>query len=445
MRNVVTEIPHEICVGCGACVATCPMQHLTIDYNEFNLLEVKQNNNACSDKCSICTDICPFSNGSCNEDILGQDLFSHINGIKFNTTCGYYLNSYVGFHPNQELRMNSASGGITSMLLAHLLDTNKVDVAIVAGRKEGEKPYYTSTLVRNSKEVYQCSRSAYYAIHIGETLRKVITDKSITSVAIVALPCLCKAIRNACKKNAILRKKVKFVIGIVCGQQKSHNFAEYLGKKNGLENLTYIDFRTKESGRPNGNFGVKLKTTKIEKEITFSDFSDEWSSKFFTIKACNYCDDIFAETADIVVMDAWLPEYKNSDKGETLIITRNAELDSFITSITEVQEIDVNRVLQSQSTVIKNKRSAITLALKQLKKRDITLTKREHLYKVPSFLQRPLLRTKYAISVQSDKIWKIAKQDITTFNKKMTKYNTALFFGLVLNKIDTIICRLKNR
>ena len=445
MKNVVTKIPHDICVGCGACVGAFPMQHLAIDYNEINQLEVKEKNNVCSDKCSICTHICPFSNDSCNEDIVGKVLFSEIKDIKHNTTCGYYLNSYVGFHPDQELRMNSASGGITSLLLAHLLETNEVDAAIVAGRREGEKPYYTSTLVRNSEEVYQCSRSAYYAIHIGKTLREVITNKSITSVAIVALPCLCKAIRNACKVNAILRKKVKFVIGIVCGQQKSHNFAEYLGKKSGLENLNSIDFRTKKPERPNGNFGVKLKNEKTEKEITFSDFSDEWSSKLFTIQACNYCDDIFAETADIAVMDAWLPEYKNSDKGETLIITRNAELDSFIKSIPNVKEIGINRVLQSQSFVILNKRSAITVALKQLKKRDITLTKREYLYKIPSLLQSLLLRVKYAISVQSDKIWNIANQNITTFNKKMKKYNILLFFGLIFNKIDTIICKLKKR
>ena len=445
MKNVVTEIPHDICVGCGACVGACPMQHLAIDYNEFNQLEIKEKDNACSEKCSICTNICPFSNDSCNEDIIGESLFKQTKDIKHNTKCGYYLNSYVGFHPNHELRMNSASGGITSLVLAHLLETNEVDAAIVAGRKEGGKPYYTSMLVRNSEDVYKCSRSAYYAIHIGETLREVIANKTITSVAIVALPCLCKAIRNACKENAILRKKIKFVIGIVCGQQKSHNFAEYLGKKNGLASITSIDFRTKESGRPNGNYGVKLKTEKTEKEITFSDYSNEWSSKLFTIQTCNYCDDIFAETADMAVMDAWLPEYKNSDKGETLVITRNAELDSFIKSIPDVQEIGINRVLESQSFVIQNKRSAIIVALKQLKKRNIKLTKREYLYKVPSLLQRPLLRAKYAISVQSDKIWKIAKQDITTFNKKMRKYNTALFFGLVLNKIDTIICRLKNR
>ena len=445
MKNVVTEIPHDICVGCGACVGACPMQHLAIEYNDINQWEVKEKANPCSDKCSICTNICPFSNDSCNEDILGQDLYKNVEGIRHKAECGYYLNSYVGYHSNQDLRMKSASGGITSMVIAHLLDTNKIDAAIVAGRRDGEKPYYASTLVRSSDEVYQCSRSAYYAIHIGKTLREVITDKSITSVAIVALPCLCKAIRNACKVNAILRKKVKYVIGIVCGQQKSHNFAEYLGKKNGLENLTSIDFRTKKPGRPNGNYGVKLKNGRTEKEITFTEFSDEWSSKLFTVQACNYCDDIFAETADIVVMDAWLPEYKNSDKGETLIITRNAELDSLIKSIPTVQEIGIERVLQSQLSVINNKRSAITVALKQLKKRGIALSKREYLYNAPSILQLPLYRVKYTNSVKSDKIWNDANQNIATFEKLMKKYKTVLFLGLILNKIDTIICRLRNR
>lgn len=32
-------------------------------------------------------------------------------------------------------------------------------------------------------------------------------------------------------------------------------------------------------------------------------------------RACNYCDDVFAECADVTCMDAWLPEYSQDHRG----------------------------------------------------------------------------------------------------------------------------------
>ena len=439
MKNVVTDIHPDICVGCGACVGACPSHHLAIEYNENNLLRVKELDNNCSDRCNMCLSVCPFSNESRNEDTLSHNLYADVPSISRREECGYYLNSYVGYHPCLERRMDSASGGLTTYVLEHLLESHQVDAAMVVGHREGDKPYYTFTLCRNVEEVRQCTRSAYYAVHAGDALRELVADKQLKSVVIVALPCLCKAIRNACMENAILRRKVKYIIGLVCGQQKTHNFATFLGKKSGVDNLQGIDFRTKKVGRPNSDFGVKLKEVEKGKEITFSSFAKDWSFKLFTVQACNYCDDVFAETADMVVMDAWLPEYGHSDKGENLIITRNQELDDIVSNIPEIKTIDVSRVIQSQASVVQNKRSAIVIALQQLTSRGIVLRKRESLYSKPSCWQRPLLKTKYKISISSDRMWHEAKEDLSAFYTKIRKHKIALYWGLLLNKIYQIV------
>ena len=39
--------------------------------------------------------------------------------------------------------------------------------------------------------------------------------------------------------------------------------------------------------------------------------------------ACNFCDDVVGETADITLGDAWLPRYETDNKGNNLIIVRN--------------------------------------------------------------------------------------------------------------------------
>lgn len=439
MKNVVTDIQPDICVGCGVCVGVCPSHHLAIEYDENNLLHVRELDNKCSDKCNMCLSACPFSNESNNEDVLSQRLYADAPSVSHREECGYYLNCYVGYHPNLIRRMDSASGGLTTYVLEHLLESHQVDATLVVGHREGGRPYYAFTLCRNVEELHQCTRSAYYAVHAGDALRKLIADKELKSVAIVALPCLSKAIRNACMENALLRRKVKYIIGLVCGQQKTHNFATFLGKKSGIDNLQGIDFRTKKVGRPNGDFGVKLKGIEKEKEITFSSFAKDWSFKLFTVQACNYCDDVFAETADMAVMDAWLPEYVYSDKGENLIITRNQELDTIVGNIPKIKSIDVNRVIQSQASVVQNKRSAIVVALHQLKSRGIELRKREKIYTKPSCWQRPLLKAKYNISISSDRMWHETKGDLSVFYKMIRKHKIVLYWGLLLNKIYQIV------
>ena len=39
-----------------------------------------------------------------------------------------------------------------------------------------------------------------------------------------------------------------------------------------------------------------------------------WEYGYFKYKACDFCDDIFAECADITVGDAWLSRYKKDGK-----------------------------------------------------------------------------------------------------------------------------------
>ena len=433
------------CIGCGVCVSTCPTHHLQIEKNEYNQLYVIENNNKCFEKCSICLNVCPFSNESMNEDTWSNKLF-HKTNQQYHNELGYYINCYVGFHPIEQRRLNSASGGLVSYLLEYLLENNIVDTVLVVGNKEKE-PFFSYQLCHKSENVYNYSRSAYTIINITQALDLIIKNDSIQNVAIVALPCVSKALRNATKHNQKLKTKIKYIIGLVCGQQKSNNFIDYLALKNGISNLSKITFRVKKRGRTNGDYGVEMINSKGEKkEITFSDYAKEWSFKLFTVPACNFCDDIFAETADIVFMDAWLPEYRLSEKGENLIITRNQELDEIISNIKTIKPIKVNRIVESQSTVINNKKkgswTAITLSNKELK---YTPLKRTNRLIKPNFAERYLYKIKYNISMNADKLWIESGRNNNYFYTKMKRiYGYKVFWGLLLNKLGIIIKKIKN-
>lgn len=140
-------------------------------------------------------------------------------------------------------------------------------------------------------------------------------------------------------------------------------------------------------------------------------------------------------------MDAWLPEYKNSDKGENLIASRNKELDGIIAKIETVRPINIDRIVESQASVVKNKREGICESIIcSNRKFKYTPLKRVGILSKPSFLEKYLYRIKYEISINSDKLWSESGRNYTQFNETLKKkYGNKLLIGLALNKLNLII------
>ena len=88
----------------------------------------------------------------------------------------------------------------------------------------------------------------------------------------------------------------------------------------------------------------------------------------FYTDSLNYCDDIFAELADVSLMDAWLPEYCTDPKGTSLLLVRNHELCVNYKRINKGNElalrpIPVSEIIRSQSGVVTIKRHHLTYRL----------------------------------------------------------------------------------
>ena len=102
--------------------------------------------------------------------------------------------------------------------------------------------------------------------------------------------------------------------GSLTAYLKSKAFAELCAWQCGIRpsELRAIDFRTKLANRPandyavtvtGGNNGHAISSTKPTSEL----FGSNWGLGFFKYKACDFCDDVVAETADVSLGDAWLP------------------------------------------------------------------------------------------------------------------------------------------
>lgn len=104
--------------------------------------------------------------------------------------------------------------------------------------------------------------------------------------------------------------------------------------------------------------------------------AEAWVNRWFTPNACNFCDDVFAELADVVFMDAWLPEYSHDSRGTNLAIVRTPFINDLILKGNKENQIDIDnipmkKVIESQQGVIDFKQKLLAYRLYLAKKNGL--------------------------------------------------------------------------
>lgn len=405
--SVIKEIVrHDLCIGCGLCAALCPQEALEMSWNrygEYNPIETAP----CITECGLCQKICPFGNHEENEDSIRKKLYGNVPGISYRPEVGDYLATYVGYA--EKYRPISASGGIATWLLERLLEESIVDHIICVAPTGDPDRLFTFTVFDTPEDVRNGAGSAYYPVELSGVIRQVLEMPG--RYAVTGLPCFIKAIRLAQQMNIKLQERIVVTIGLVCGQLKSKHFTEYIATFAGVRGkVTSVRYRGKSQNHPANNYHYAFITEYGEKYRIFwnEGIAEAWSNRWFTPNACNYCDDIFAECADVTCLDAWLPEYSKDSRGTSLILVRTPLVEEVFSQKNGIFliHISIERIVQSQAQVLvlKRRHLAYRLFLDQLKGKSVPKKRI-----APKRSRNPLLMrevvSKDCMSASSKEIW----------------------------------------
>lgn len=366
--RVITQVVEmDYCCGCGVCAGICKQNALSMQFNKFGEYNPVVTGE-CTD-CEACSKSCPFFPDVADEEAIAKSLFSKVPVIQFRAETGYFLDTFVGYMPSEEMRWNGASGGLLTGLLCHFLDIGEVD-AVLAVKPNGDpEKLFAYTVAKTAEEVKACAKSAYYPTETSEVLQYIIENEG--SYAITALPCVCKGIRLAQRHNKKLKERIKYVMGLTCYGLQSKHFTQEVYEQFGTrgnpvtDKPVYVCYRTKDMELPAKTVtftAVSADGTKREVPATYG-FSRVFFSLKYFVNSCFHCDDIFAECADAAFMDAWLPEYESDPKGTSLVITRNAEISRYFRHELQLNTIPMKKVLDSQDRVIRRKRLELATIL----------------------------------------------------------------------------------
>ena len=342
-----TVIKNGFCIGCGIC-ATKEKSAYQMNFDNYGMYVAHKIPN--SFDLNEINESCPFSSQT-NEDDIADLVFDSQNN-KRNEHIGVYQNLYAGFVNDNEYRLTSSSGGLVSWMLETLLSNKLVDAVIHVKQTENKTALFEYTISNTIEEIREGKKSRYYPVEMSKVLDKIRGDSK--RYAVVGLPCFIKGLRLLKLKDKQY-SNILFCIGINCGQLKSKYFSNLFAAQSKVSSssLQGIDFRVKLPDTNASEYAVGLEylnnkklealTTKPAKYL----FGTDWGMGMLKYKACDVCDDVFNETADIVFGDAWVKPYRDDWKGTNLIISRNAELSTFLTIAIKKREITLFELSES--------------------------------------------------------------------------------------------------
>lgn len=375
MTQLQQIIDGGYCIGCGGCdSASDGVISIAMDESGMYQADISSVDTLSNSTLGKALKACPFSDAGPNEDVIGEKLYG--NDCAHDSRLGYYNNLYIGYVAENDFRAKGTSGGVITWVLTELLKRGEIDA--VAHVKKVDSPedgiLFQYGLSLTEEEIMDGAKSRYYPVEMSQVLEQIKSTPG--RYAVVGLPCFIKAIRRLSEIDPVIKERVVLCVGLVCGHLKSKAFADCFGWQVGIPpgELEEIDFRVKLPGRSAGDYGMYLRGTGKEVTKPTREFlGANWGYNFFRYPACNYCDDVFAEVADIAIGDAWLPEYEKDSKGTSVIVVRNEKIGAFVEAarkngLLSFTASTSNQIAESQAGGLRDRREGLGYRLYLLQK-----------------------------------------------------------------------------
>lgn len=367
LRSEISQvIDRQICVGCGACAVVAPNAIKMVRDSDGAMVARVVNDEALT---SLPSGVCPFNNYAPNEDAHSERLWPN---MRKHPSIGRFASCWAGHVVEGDFRAKGSSGGLTSWLAAEILKTGFVKAVLhVYPRVSGQaNDLFYYSISRTPEEVSHGAKSRYFSVSMDAALREVLTKKE--DFAFIGVPCYIKAVRNLACYDPEISKRLKLCLSLICGHMKASSFAESLAWQLGVPpgRLQNVDFRVKLPGRAANSYGFSAISQNGNEffEPMTKLAGRSWDAGYHRLRACDYCDDVFGETADVTLGDAWLPPYSKDFRGTNVIVARNPMMAALLENAhtagrLKLDGLDVEPAARSQAGGLRDRRVGLAYRL----------------------------------------------------------------------------------
>jgi len=270
-NDVVTSVARQnLCVSCGTCAAACPFDAIRMHRAYFSKNPEPAIDRARCTNCGLCVAACPVK----------RTVQTNLESTKFASIC---------YSTNPDVFARSSSGGVVTTVLQYLFKTGRATKAIVTSMRGIEA---SGIVISSAEEALQCAGSKYQPVALVQLLKDILETERI---AFVGLPCHLSGLTRVLPR---FRFADVIMIGLFCTIGRSYRATRFVfGKEKNVDQLLY-----RHNGHP-GDCAVIRQGTLV-KVLSCEAFLQKVDYIFF-VNGCQYCNDLFAVSADISVGDAW--------------------------------------------------------------------------------------------------------------------------------------------
>jgi coenzyme F420-reducing hydrogenase beta subunit len=400
-----------LCIGCGVCLAEAN-SGTRMAWDAYGQLQPQGGSGWFDRPDERFSRICPFSPLASNEDEIAANRFPSAQVAS--EQVGRFQAAYVGYAAEADFREQGSSGGMVSWVAAELLRQGLVDGVVHVA--PAEDAFFRYRISRSVAEIRNGAKSRYYPIELSEVLREI---RSVPGrYAVVGIPCFIKAVNLLRAADPVYAERIAFTLGLFCGHMKSARFVESFAWQLGvdIDEITGVEYRLKDPDRPANWYTAQLTEANgtVAKRDWFHLADGDWGAGFFQNSACNFCDDVVAETADISFGDAWVEPYSSDGRGTNVVIVRSQLLcgivdEAIANGRLALEQVDEAFVARTQAAGLRQRREGLSYRL-AWHRRGLRPAKRVGARGAIKGRRKLIYRMRFGISAWSHRMFWLARK-----------------------------------
>lgn len=306
------------CNGCGACQSVCPLACISMETNDEGFLKAKA-----SSKCINC--------GICKQNCSMQ---RQVNNLSKPVV------SYAAFSLNEEVRINSSSGGVFTQLALEVLKKQ----GIVYGAAFDHNFNLTHKRIDKEEDLYKLSGSKYLQSFAYKSYQNVLNDLNEKKIVLFSgTPCQIYGLKKFLGKEFDELITIDLICHGVPSQKLFKDYCMFIEKINKKKLLEY-KFRCKEKYNNTINYTTKLvfedgKSKYIDGE------EDIYTLRYLTNSLqsnscfdCKFCN--LDRVSDLTLGDYWGYNkiFKNSEEltGVSLVLVNSKKGKKLLESLNNI-------------------------------------------------------------------------------------------------------------
>ena len=324
------------CCGCYACYSICPKQCITMKADEEGFWYPVVNQDKCIN-CNLCKKVCPIINKP--------------------ECISYDRKAYAMYNKNEDVRLQSSSGGIFTLLAEYIINNN----GKVYGATFDDDFNVKHIGIDKLENISLLQGSKYVQSKIENVYKSVKTDlNNGRQVLFTGTPCQVVGL----KSFFLLEYDNLILMDIVChGVPSPLIWQKYLDelKKSYKQNIQQIYFRNKDTGWK--NYSIKIVFDKdIYKKIGLNDvYMRGFIGDIYLRPSCYSCKFKGIERiSDITVADFWgiqnVKPKMDDNKGISLVVIQSEKGKAIFEKVKENIEfvnVNINESLKYNPSALK--------------------------------------------------------------------------------------------